>query len=116
MPLTLVWVIGLTGCGDTGIYGTFLPDNRSGFGITIEIAGGTAYLQSMGIEKILGCEMVEMKNLETGGLFKAIKFKDSKTDQAFYAEIVEVDSAGKVQALDVDFPFMGGIYKRKNES
>ncbi len=104
------------GCGDTGIYGTFQPADRSGFGVTIQIAGRTAYLRSMGVEKTLGCEIVEMKNLKTDRHFKAIKFKDSKTDQAFYAEIVEVDSSGKVQAIDVDFPFMSGIYKRKKES
>ena len=116
MVFCLVLLLGLTECSDTGIYETFLPADRSGVGVTIQIAGGIAYLRSMGIEKTLGCEIVEMKNLKTGRLFRAIKFKDSKTDQAFYAEIVEVDSAGKVQALDVDFPFMGGIYKRKNAS
>ena len=53
----------------------------------------------MGIEKIVSCEIVEMKNLKTGRLFKAIKFKDSKADPGFYVEIVEVDSTGKVQTI-----------------
>ena len=53
----------------------------------------------MGIEKIVSCEILKMKNLKTGKLFKAIKFKDSKADHAYYVEIVEVDSIGKVQTI-----------------
>jgi len=44
MPSVLVWLLGLTGCGDTGIYGTFQPADRLGLGFdfTIQIAGRTA--------------------------------------------------------------------------
>jgi hypothetical protein len=113
LMLGLVLLVPL-GCGDTGIHGTFVP--ADGLGMTIQIEGKTAYLRSMGIEKVLSCEIVVMKYVETGRPFKAIRFKDNKTDQAFYAEIVEVDSSGTIQRIKVDFPFVGGIYKRKKES
>lgn len=115
-PLMLVWLLGLTECGDTGIYGTFVPADGSGFGVTIQIAGGTAYLRSMGMEQIVKCEIVDMKYVESGRPFKAIRFR-FPNDQAFYAEILEVDpDNGKVQTIKVDWLWVGGIYKRTNES
>lgn len=119
----LLLVLGLVllvsvGCGGERIYGTFEP---SGFGAGLSFDGRTGYVHMLGGKIPVEYEITTLVNQKTGRTFKGIEFTMKNNGLMagppkfiFYGEILEVDSSGKIQVIDI--PYLLGKYTRRKES
>ena len=112
--LVLSLVLAVVGCGDTGIHGTFVPEPPALTGAVV-FEGKTAYINILFGQSAFDCEITDLKDTNTGRVYKGIKFEDKARQFRFFAEILEVDSSGKIQVIDIHLPFYGK-YRRRQES